>query len=100
MPEVRGSCVNLDQIYAMKIPTASPESLKRGRPLMVLLFISSSLVLFFSELVEKSMFIDGVWYAVISRNLAEGVEKHKQARSVVRSSLEARAAAIAAAAWS
>lgn len=73
MPEVRGSCVNLVQIYAMKIPTASPESRKRGRTLMVLLFISSSLVLFFSELVEKSMFIDGVWYAVISRNLAEGV---------------------------
>lgn len=36
------------------------------------LIIGFSLVLFFSELLEKSMFIDGVWYAVISRNLAEG----------------------------
>ncbi|MBX2874892.1 MAG: glycosyltransferase family 39 protein [Saprospiraceae bacterium] len=57
----------------MKFSTASPESLKRGRRLMILFFISASLLLFFSELVEKSMFIDGVWYAVISRNLAEGV---------------------------
>ena len=30
------------------------------------------LVFFVSELLEKSMFIDGVWYAVIARNLAEG----------------------------
>lgn len=43
-----------------------------ARLLLVLLFLSTSLLLFFSELVEKSMFIDGVWYAVISRNLAAG----------------------------
>lgn len=57
----------------MKFSTASPESLQRGRRMLILFFISASLILFFSELVEKSMFIDGVWYAVISRNLAEGV---------------------------
>ena len=43
-----------------------------GRSLLFLIFVMVSLVLFFSELLEKSMFIDGVWYAVISRNLAEG----------------------------
>ncbi len=43
-----------------------------GRSLLFLAFVMASLVLFFSELLEKSMFIDGVWYAVISRNLAEG----------------------------
>ncbi len=73
MLKMKGSCATLIQIYAMKISTASPESVKRGRSLLILLFISASLILFFSELVEKSMFIDGVWYAVISRNLAEGV---------------------------
>ncbi len=73
MSVLKGSCVILDQIYAMKLSSASPESAKQGQRMLMLFFIGASLVLFFSELVEKSMFIDGVWYAVISRNLAEGV---------------------------
>ncbi len=31
------------------------------------------LVFYISELVESSMYIDGVWYAVISQNLSEGI---------------------------
>ncbi|MFK7808165.1 MAG: ArnT family glycosyltransferase [Saprospiraceae bacterium] len=38
-----------------------------------LLFLGFFLILFVAELLEKSMFIDGVWYAVISNNLANGV---------------------------
>jgi 4-amino-4-deoxy-L-arabinose transferase and related glycosyltransferases of PMT family len=38
-------------------------------PLMLVLF----LVLYLAESVEESMFVDGLWYASISRNLAEGV---------------------------
>ena len=30
------------------------------------------LVLYLAESVEESMFVDGLWYASISRNLAEG----------------------------
>ncbi|MEO1627822.1 MAG: hypothetical protein AAFV25_21920, partial [Bacteroidota bacterium] len=29
-------------------------------------------LLFASELLEQSMFVDGLWYAAISRNLAQG----------------------------
>ena len=57
----------------MKSPTAQDCAQKEGRWLLGLFFISASLVLFFSELGEKSMFIDGVWYAVIARNLSEGI---------------------------
>lgn len=73
MFKFKESRVKLDQIYAMKFSTASAESSKRSRRLLILLFISASLILFFSELLERSMFIDGVWYAVISRNLSEGL---------------------------
>ncbi|MEM1318619.1 MAG: glycosyltransferase family 39 protein [Bacteroidota bacterium] len=45
---------------------------KRGFLLSVLLFLSAFLLLFCSQLVEKSMFIDGVWYAAIARNLTLG----------------------------
>ena len=31
------------------------------------------LILYVSELVESSMYIDGVWYAVISQNLSQGI---------------------------
>lgn len=37
-------------------------------PLMLVLF----LILYLAESVEESMFVDGLWYASISRNLAEG----------------------------
>ena len=37
-----------------------------------LLLLSVALVFFIAELVESSMYIDGVWYATISRNLAIG----------------------------
>lgn len=57
----------------MKIFIVLLESVKRGRSLLILLFISVSFILFFFELVEKSMFIDGVWYVVIFCNLVEGV---------------------------
>lgn len=36
------------------------------------LILGAFLTFFLSEILEESMFIDGVWYAVISRNLAEG----------------------------
>ncbi len=36
------------------------------------LILGFFLTFFMSEILEASMFIDGVWYAVISRNLAEG----------------------------
>ncbi|MFK7775642.1 MAG: ArnT family glycosyltransferase, partial [Saprospiraceae bacterium] len=36
------------------------------------LILGFFLIFFMSEILEESMFIDGVWYAVISRNLAEG----------------------------
>lgn len=36
------------------------------------LILGFFLTFFVSEILEESMFIDGVWYAVISRNLAEG----------------------------
>lgn len=36
------------------------------------LILGVFLTFFMSEILEESMFIDGVWYAVISRNLAEG----------------------------
>jgi 4-amino-4-deoxy-L-arabinose transferase-like glycosyltransferase len=36
------------------------------------LILGFFLVFFLSEILEESMFIDGVWYAVIARNLAEG----------------------------
>jgi 4-amino-4-deoxy-L-arabinose transferase-like glycosyltransferase len=36
------------------------------------LILGLFLVFFLSEILEESMFIDGVWYAVIARNLAEG----------------------------
>ncbi|MFK8004944.1 MAG: glycosyltransferase family 39 protein [Saprospiraceae bacterium] len=36
------------------------------------LILGFFLVFFMSETLKESMFIDGVWYAVISRNLAEG----------------------------
>lgn len=39
----------------------------------IYLFIGSFLIFYVSEAFEKSMFIDGVWYAVISRNLSEGI---------------------------
>lgn len=38
-----------------------------------LLFFGLFLILFVAELLEESMFIDGVWYAVISKNLANGI---------------------------
>lgn len=37
------------------------------------LFVAFFLILYLSELVEQSMFIDGLWYAVISKNLAIGL---------------------------
>ena len=36
------------------------------------LILGFFLIFFMSEILEESMFIDGVWYAVIARNLAEG----------------------------
>ncbi|MEM9917149.1 MAG: hypothetical protein AAF990_03595 [Bacteroidota bacterium] len=36
------------------------------------LFFIAFVLLFVSELLEQSMFVDGLWYASISRNLAEG----------------------------
>jgi len=57
----------------MKFSEAPSKVRRKGRWLLILFFISAALLLFFSELVEQSMFIDGVWYAVISRNLAEGI---------------------------
>ncbi len=60
------------QTYAMKSKSTLNTTFGGGRLLLLLVFVMASLILFFSELLEKSMFIDGVWYAVISRNLAEG----------------------------
>jgi 4-amino-4-deoxy-L-arabinose transferase-like glycosyltransferase len=36
------------------------------------LILGFFLTFFLSEILEESMFIDGIWYAVIARNLAEG----------------------------
>lgn len=45
---------------------------KKGTLFPFLLVISAFLILFCSQILEKSMFIDGVWYANIARNLSTG----------------------------
>ncbi len=48
-------------------------NLKRKSNFWYYLLVALFLILFLSELVEQSMFIDGIWYAVIANNLAEGI---------------------------
>lgn len=51
-------------------PILSPKPAYR---FWILSLISLFLILYLSELLEASMFIDGVWYAVISNNLSNGI---------------------------
>ena len=53
-------------MYTKKLSTSS----ERWFPFLLL--GSTFLILFCSQVVEKSMFIDGVWYAGIARNLSQG----------------------------
>lgn len=46
--------------------------MKRNLPIL-LLFLSIFLLLTLSDLVKLSMYNDGVWYAIISQNLANGI---------------------------
>jgi len=53
--------------------TIVKNSLKKESIFWYYLLVALFLILYLSELLEQSMFIDGVWYAVISNNLAEGI---------------------------